>query len=223
MTPPATCEKHLSAQAECSSRGWGCPTSSCVKPPRLGCSLLHRPPPPHPLASLPPHETEVGGWRGLRLTDPWRQDGPMPISWQAGLPRPQQCPGQGSRVPPGATPDPAAALPRPGSLALTNASCWRWWRPPAPPRSSVGRPHPTWPSALLSRRHQLPSSHSHSLRTARSRPPGSAWKLLEEAARSSWLAFPSTRPAPPRLDFRLRLPPAGYVGYPSPDLRFRLL
>lgn len=170
--------------------GWGYPTSSCVKPPRLGCSLLHR---PHPLASLPPHETEVGGWRACDLRT-WRQDGLMPISGQAGLPRPQQCPGQGSRVPP---------APRPGRSAprrLAGPHQCQLLTLVASARSStisVGRPHPTWPSALLSRRHQLPSSHSHSLRTARSRPPGSAAELLEEAARSSWLAFPSTRPPLP--------------------------
>ena len=72
-----------------------------------------------------------------------------------------------------------------------NASCWHWWCLLIPPWSSMGHPHPTWPSALLTHCYQLPSSQSqdHSvpasqqyLETTRSQNvflPLHAWSYVE--------------------------------------------
>jgi hypothetical protein len=121
-----------------------------------------------------PSPLRLWWWRGMEGTPATERTHAQPqarVTWVPYSPR--------SQTPP--TPSLLTVLLRPVLLAHTSASCWRWWRPPAPPRSSVGLPHPTWPSAHLSHRYQLPSSRSHSLRTARSQPPGSAWKLLEAA------------------------------------------
>lgn len=178
---------------------------SYLKPLVWGAALLVVPPPPPPMKRRP-----EGGrtWDyGPLLTG--RTHTHLRARKAASAPALSRPRFQGP-----CNPGSAGALPRPGPLALTSASCWRWWRPPAAPRSSVGRPHPTWPSALRSRGHQLPSSHSHSLRTARTQPPGSAWKLLEAAAEPPGLLFPPPprpRPLPASTSGSSSLPPGASV------------
>lgn len=113
---------------------------------------------------------------------------------------------EGPTVPPGAREGGGPKAPAPPPPGRTSASCSRWCRPPAPPRSSAGPPGPTWP-CLRWRRGLGEQQRRSAVRAAvRLRSDVSGLRVRDRSVRGAQKVpeNPAPRAATPRCGARRR-------------------